>query len=107
MNTLRQWWRGQWTVPIVSGLLIVVSWIVERVADTALSGRWWLDAGEHATSGESFMLSDALMVAAAVVAGYRIVVNAVRALTVKHISIDLLVSVAAIGATIIGNFWEA
>src|SRR5699024_536335 len=32
---------------------------------------------------------------------------AVRALVTKMISIDLLVSVAAIGATIIGNFWEA
>ena len=26
---------------------------------------------------------------------------------VKHISIDLLVSVATIGAILVGNFWEA
>ncbi|WP_217919441.1 cation-translocating P-type ATPase [Actinomadura sp. BRA 177] len=50
------------------------------------------------------MLSDLLMLAAAVVAGRDIVVKAVRARTV---GIDLLVSVAAVGAVIIGNFWEA
>src|SRR5699024_4502802 len=42
-----------------------------------------------------------------VVAGYGIAVKAVRALIAKVIGIDLLVSVAAIGAVIIGNFWEA
>ncbi|WP_460767632.1 heavy metal translocating P-type ATPase [Mariniluteicoccus flavus] len=47
------------------------------------------------------------MIAAAVVAGYGIVVKAVRALIAKVVGIDLLVSVAAIGAVIIGNFWEA
>src|SRR5699024_8593052 len=47
------------------------------------------------------------MIAAAVVAGYGIAVKAVRALIAKVIGIDLLVSVAAIGAVIIGNFWEA
>src|SRR5699024_874148 len=45
--------------------------------------------------------------AAAVVAGYGIVVNAVRAVATRMLSIDLLVSVAAIGAVINGNFWEA
>src|SRR5690625_7009239 len=47
------------------------------------------------------------MLAAAIVAGYSIVVKAVRSLMVKFISIDLLVSIAAIGAVLIGNFWEA
>ncbi|WP_411741242.1 heavy metal translocating P-type ATPase [Rhodococcus sp. IEGM 1408] len=47
------------------------------------------------------------MLAAAIVAGYGIAVAAIRALLVKHIAIDLLVSIAAIGAIIIGNFWEA
>ncbi len=42
-----------------------------------------------------------------VVAGTRIVISAVRALTAKIIGIDLLVSVAAIGAVIIGEYWEA
>ena len=70
--------------------------------------QWWVDAGEHAHgSGHVFTLANLFMLAAAVVAGYGIVVNAVRALLTKMISIDLLVSVAAIGAIIIGNFWEA
>lgn len=70
--------------------------------------QWWVDAGEHAHgSGHVFTLANLFMLAAAVVAGYGIVVNAVRALVTKMISIDLLVSVAAIGAIIIGNFWEA
>ena len=94
---------------MISGLLILLSWAVARSSsvELVLAGRWWVDAGEHATGSEAFLLSDALMLAAAVVAGYGIVVKAMRSLSVKHISIDLLVSVAAIGATIIGNFWEA
>ena len=74
----------------------------------AVSPQWWIDAGEHATStAEVFTLADTFMLAAAVVAGYNIVIKGVRALTAKLIGIDLLVSIAAIGAVIIGNFWEA
>jgi Cd2+/Zn2+-exporting ATPase len=50
---------------------------------------------------------DALMILAAVVAGAPVLVKAARALGVKVIGIDLLVSVAAIGAIVIGNYWEA
>lgn len=80
--------RGKWAVPIISGLLILVS-----VAASGLfrEGTW----------------GDILMVAAAVVAGTPIVTKAVRALLVRIIGIDLLVSVAAIGAIIIANYWEA
>ena len=42
-----------------------------------------------------------------IVAGLPVVRNAIRALAVRHISIDLLVSIAAIGALIIGEYWEA
>src|SRR5699024_3659753 len=52
-------------------------------------------------------VSNLLMVAAAAVAGVPIAIKAVRALMVKNISIDLLVSIAAIGAVIIGEYWEA
>ena len=112
MNWIRKWWYGNWAVPIISGLLIVASFAVENLAggawNTVVGPQWWVDAGEHAHgSGQVFTLANLLMLAAAVVAGYGIVVNAVRALVTKMISIDLLVSVAAIGATIIGNFWEA
>jgi len=112
MNWFRRWWYGNWAVPVISGVLILASFAVEHLAggawNTEIGPQWWVDAGEHAHgSGHVFTLANLLMLAAAVVAGYGIVVNAVRALMTKMVSIDLLVSVAAIGATIIGNFWEA
>lgn len=112
MNWFQRWWYGNWAVPVLSGVLILASFAVEHLAggtwNTTVSPQWWVDAGEHAHgSGHVFTLANLLMLAAAVVAGYGIVVNAVRALVTKMISIDLLVSVAAIGAVIIGNFWEA
>ncbi len=112
MNRLNKWRHGNWFIPVISGLLILASWGVKLLfsgaANITLNPQWWTDAGEHAHgSGDVFTLANALMLAAAFVAGYGIVVKAVRALMVKFISIDLLVSIAAIGATIIGNFWEA
>ena len=112
MFAVRTWVRGTWFVPVVSGILILASFAVERLAggawNAALGPQWWVDAGEHAHgSGHVFTFANALMLAAAIVAGYGIVVKAVRAVLVKFISIDLLVSIAAIGATVIGNFWEA
>src|SRR5690606_12304594 len=47
------------------------------------------------------------MILAAVVAGTPVVLKAWRALTARVVGIDLLVSIAAIGAVIIGNYWEA
>ena len=112
MRTLRAWMRGGWLVPAVSGVLIALSFGIEKLvagaANITLSPQWWLDAGDHVHSTESvFTLAHALMLAAAIVAGYGIAVKAVRALRVAFVSIDLLVSVAAIGAIVIGNFWEA
>ena len=112
MNRLQKWVYGNWSVPVVSGVLIVISfavqWAAGGVANLTVSPQWWLDAGAHATHANAvFTLGDVFMIAAAVVAGYGIVVKAVRALIAKVIGIDLLVSVAAIGAVIIGNFWEA
>ncbi|WP_402374392.1 heavy metal translocating P-type ATPase [Isoptericola rhizosphaerae] len=88
MNRLQQWRHGPWAVPTVSGVLILASFLVARVLGSDAVG-------------------DLFMVAAAVVAGTPIVIKAVRALMVRSISIDLLVSVAAIGAVIIGEHWEA
>lgn len=111
-NAFRKWRYGNWFIPVVSGLLILVSFGVEKLFggswNVTVGPQWWIDAGEHAHgSGHVFTLANAFMLAAAIVAGYGIVVKAVRALLVKFISIDLLVSIAAIGATLIGNFWEA
>ncbi len=49
----------------------------------------------------------ALMVAAAFLAGSDIAIRAWRSLLVKHFSIELLVTVAAVGALIIGEVWES
>lgn len=112
MNALQKWWNGNWSVPVIAGILIILSFGVEHLAGGAwnlvVGPQWWIDAGEHAHgSGHAFTLANLLMLAAAVVAGYGIVIKAIRALTARLISIDLLVSIAAIGAVLIGNFWEA
>ncbi|MGP6176587.1 heavy metal translocating P-type ATPase [Microbacterium sp. A196] len=112
MNAFRAWRHSNWFIPVVSGVLILLSFGVEKLAgggaNLALTPRWWAHAGEHAHgSGDVFTLANALMIAAAIAAGHGILIKAVRALRVKFISIDLLVSIAAIGAIIIGNFWEA
>ncbi|MDO5745184.1 MAG: cation-translocating P-type ATPase [Micrococcaceae bacterium] len=112
MNKFQKWVHGAWSIPLVSGILILVSFGLKHLAggawNRALSAQWWIDAGEHATSTANvFTLSDAFMLSAAVIAGYKIVISGIRALGAKIIGIDLLVSIAAIGAVIIGNFWEA
>lgn len=76
---MKKIWNS-WGVVIVSGLLIIASWV---------TGEDWL------------------MIAAAVVAGSPIAVSAVQALRVRNVSIDLLVTVAAIGALVIENYWES
>ena len=97
MNTIRRWIHGRWFVPALSGVLIIASFIASGLAGSDLRG----------LGPDGAVVGDALMLAAAVVAGAPIVKKAVDALLVRHIGIDLLVSVAAIGAIIIGNYWEA
>lgn len=80
--------EGRWTVSIISAVAILLSLTLTQVLEVPLWG-------------------DVLMIAAAVVAGTPIVTKAIRALTARVIGIDLLVSIAAIGAIIIGNYWEA
>lgn len=81
------WLRGPWGNPTAAGLAIIASWTAELLG----SAGW----------GNAFML------AAAVIAGVPILRKAIQALRVGTIAIDLLVSVAAIGAIIINNYWEA
>ena len=73
-----------WGVVGVSALLIALSWL----------------------SPAESLIADALMIAAAVVAGWNIAISAIQALRIKMVSIDLLVVVAAIGALFINNYWE-
>lgn len=74
-----------WGVVGVSALLIALSWL----------------------SPAESLIADALMIAAAVVAGWNIAISAFQALRIKMVSIDLLVVVAAIGALFINNYWES
>ncbi|MGW9761535.1 MULTISPECIES: heavy metal translocating P-type ATPase [Micrococcus] len=64
-------------------------------------------APEQIAHGTGHLPAALLMLAAAVVAGLPIVVGAVQALRVRTVGIDLLVAVAAIGAALLGNFWES
>lgn len=89
MNKVHSWLQSHWGVPTISGLLILASLAASKVF--AADPLW----------------GNILMVAAAIVAGAPIFVKAIRALTAKVIGIDLLVSIAAIGAIIIGEYWEA
>ena len=50
---------------------------------------------------------DLLMASAAIVAGWDIALRAYHSLRNRHISIELLVTIAATGALIIGEYWEA
>ncbi len=52
-------------------------------------------------------LGDLFMILAALTAGSDIAIRAFRSLKNKHISIELLVTIAASGALIIGEYWEA
>src|SRR5690625_1152100 len=88
MNRVQMWLHGRWAVPVISGLLILASFAMAQIVE---SSTW----------------SDVLMIAAAVVAGTPVVIKAVRALAARVIGIDLLVSVAAIGAVLVQNYWEA
>src|SRR5690554_2066559 len=88
MDWARIWPHGRWGVPVISVALILGSLGTGRMLGEP---RW----------------GDALMLAAAAVAGAPIVTAAVRASTARIIGIDLLVSVAAIGAILIRNYWEA
>ncbi|WP_434654112.1 heavy metal translocating P-type ATPase [Thermoanaerobacterium thermosaccharolyticum] len=53
------------------------------------------------------IFSDILMILSAAVSGYKIIKSAIMSLKFKVVSINLLVSIAAIGAIIIGEYWEA
>ncbi|MEX2549882.1 MAG: cation-translocating P-type ATPase, partial [Nitriliruptoraceae bacterium] len=80
--------HARWIIPGASGVLLAVALLTEHLLGAATLG-------------------DATMVAAAIVAGGPIVLAAVRGLRARVVGIDLLVSVAAIGAVVIGEFWEA
>ncbi|MFO7536908.1 MAG: cation-translocating P-type ATPase [Chloroflexota bacterium] len=91
-NNLQQWWQSprqrRQLLTAVSGLLIIL----------ALAGKYFLDLGTW---------HNGLMAAAALVAGSDIGQRAWYSLRRRHISIELLVTIAAGGALFIGEYWEA
>lgn len=92
MHTIRTWLgnpklRRQFLM-VASGLLIAAAFAVDGLLD-------W-------QSGYN-----ALMVAAALLAGSGIAIRAWRSLLNRHISIELLVTVATAGALVIGEYLEA
>lgn len=103
---LRRTLHGPWAIPAGSGALIAVAAAASFAAgvDPFAGGH----AAGHPAGGSGLLVaSDLAMLAAAVLAGYRILLTAVRALTVRVVSIELLVSIAATGALVIGELWEA
>ncbi|MGA9534180.1 MAG: cation-translocating P-type ATPase [Anaerolineales bacterium] len=92
MNQLRQWWQSpaqrRRLLTAVSGLFIIL----------ALVSKYLLD---------QLTWHNGLMAAAALVAGSDIAQRAWHSLRQRHISIELLVTIAAVGALIIGEYWEA
>ena len=88
MNTIQVWLHSRWAIPVVSGSLILASLATANLIGDGRAG-------------------DGLMFAAAVVAGLPIAASAIRALLARVVSIVLLVTVAAVGAMIVGDFWEA
>lgn len=75
-------------IPLISGALIGAAWLLGLLPVPPL-------------------VSDAAMVAAAVVAGFPIMRTAGRALLARVVGIDLLVTVASVGAIVLGEYWEA
>jgi len=53
------------------------------------------------------LIFDISMVIASIIAGYQVAINAYNTLKMRVVSINLLVTIAAIGAIIIGEYWEA
>jgi len=92
MSKLLDWYRSpkqrREMLTIASGALIAA----------ALAAGWLLNA---------LQMRDVLMVAAAVIAGSDIAIRAAASLRNRHISIELLVTIATLGALAIGEYWEA
>ncbi|MBZ2199177.1 heavy metal translocating P-type ATPase [Occultella gossypii] len=107
MSSLTRWLRGPWGNPIVSGLLIAAAAIISLSAGVNPFSGAHAEIGFATDDPTVLIVSNLLMIAAAVVAGVPILVKAVRALMARTIAIDLLVSIAALGALIIGEYWEA
>ena len=107
MSALDRIRYSPWATSVVSGGLIILSALISAVFGVNPFGSGHHHIGFNFDQPAALVVADALMIAAAFVAGTPIVIKAVRALLARLISIDLLVSIAAIGALIIGEYWES
>ena len=107
MSYLTRWLAGPWGTPIASGLFIIAAAIISMSAGVNPFGAGHHELGFATDGPTALIVSDLFMIAGALVAGIPIVLKAVRALMARVIAIELLVSIAAIGALIIGQYWEA
>lgn len=92
MKQLQTWWQSpkqrRQLLTAISGLLILL----------ALVGKYLLNQTNW---------HNGLMAAAALTAGSDIALRAWHSLRQRHISIELLVTIATVGALVIGEYWEA
>src|SRR5699024_6003819 len=93
--------------PLLAGLLILIAAALSLSVGVNPFGAGHHELGLALDQPAVLIASDLAMVAAALVAGIPIIVKAVRALLVRLIAIALLVSTAAVGALVIGEYWEA
>src|SRR5690606_23818727 len=88
----------------VAVLTLAPGWRRPAAASLLAAGGYVL---AHALGGPAASVGSSLLLAAAALAGWPVAVQAWRALAVRVVGIDLLVSVAAVGAVAIGELWEA
>ena len=77
----------------ITGILVIAAIILNKVVYRDIEGY--------------AIASIVIMVLGTIIAGYNIFKSAIVSLRYKVVGIDLLVSIAAIGALIIGEYWEA
>lgn len=106
MNTAYRRFGSMWARPIAAGALIALAAVLSLAQGVNPFAGGSAHTPEGPPSG-ALVTAAVVMIIAALVAGVPIAMAAMRALLVGSISIDLLVSVAAIGAIVIGEYWEA
>lgn len=92
-----------------------MNWIHAQWSDLARRKLWIVGSSGLAIlialiAGRGFDradIHDPLMIFAAIVAGTDIAIRAFRALGRKQVTIELLVTIAAVGALFIGEYWES
>ena len=88
---------------IVSAILVFLSFILKELKLNIFKVEYYY----YQDYGFVITLPNVIMVMSTVISGITIFKNAFNALRYKLVSIELLVSIAVIGAFIIGEYWEA